>query len=181
MWCVFCLDTSLLFNLRLLYLWVLSGNGRRVIFPTVGGKTRLLSQGLFPPLTSVPSPCWSLRFFAEVGTWIEKTTWLVTVKSLVLSCQNCWHMKDWTLFKKKKVKMREWNRVNSYREFILYSCRNLKLLQKCNVVLNYAETFYKSNVNCTFFIQNKSKTQVEHVSFWGESENPVYRAHQTSA
>lgn len=45
------------------------------------------------------------------------------------------------------------NRVNSYREFILYSCRNLKLLQKCNVVLNYAETFYKSNVNCTFFIQ----------------------------
>lgn len=59
------------------------------------------------------------------------------------------------------------NRVNSYREFILYSCRNLKLLQKCNVVLNYAETFYKSNVNCTFLYKNKSKTQLEHVSFWG--------------
>ena len=42
--------------------------------------------------------------------------------------------------------------------FILYSCRNLTLLQKCNVVLNYAETFYKSNVNCTFFLyKNKSK------------------------
>lgn len=64
--------------------------------------------------------------------------------------------------------MKEWNRVNSYREFILYSCRNLKLLQKCNVVLNYAETFYKSNVNCTVFLyKNKSKTLFEHVSFWG--------------
>lgn len=70
--------------------------------------------------------------------------------------------------------------MNSYREFILYSCRNLKLLQKCNVVLNYAETFYKSNVNCTFLYKNKSKTLFEHVSFWGkntvlggESENSV--------
>ena len=56
--------------------------------------------------------------------------------------------------------------MNSYLEFILYSCRNLKLLQKCNGVLNYAETFYKSNVNCTFFLyKNKSKTQSAAVLF----------------
>lgn len=87
MWCVFCLDTSLLFNLRLFYyyyLWVLSGNGRRVIFPTAGGKTRL-SQGLSstpPPPPTSPHPSSSLftpppvllllvevfAFFAEVGT-----------------------------------------------------------------------------------------------------------------
>lgn len=58
--------------------------------------------------------------------------------------------------------------MNSYREFILYSCRNLKLLQKCNVVLNYAETFYKSNVNCTFLYKNKPKTQIEYVLFGEE-------------
>lgn len=38
--------------------------------------------------------------------------------------------------------------------------------KKCNVVLNYAQTFYKSYVNCTsliYFIQNKPKTQRRHV------------------
>lgn len=46
--------------------------------------------------------------------------------------------------------------------FDLYSCRSSKLLQKCNVVLNYAETFYKSNVNCTFFLY-KNKFQKRRV------------------
>lgn len=47
--------------------------------------------------------------------------------------------------------------------FDLYSCRSSKLLQKCNVVLNYAETFYKSNVNCTFFFLYKNKFQKRRV------------------
>lgn len=111
MWCVFCLDTSL-FNLRLIfYLWVLSGKWKARYIPNSGRKNEIIVTRIISTPSSSP-PCPLLvevfAFFAEVGTWIEKTTWLVTVKSLVLSCQNCWHMKDWTLFKKKKVKMREW-------------------------------------------------------------------------
>lgn len=152
------------------------------MFPvTVGGKTRLLSQGLFLPVRAPPTPPYvpfphsclfsliksSLFSRRRERKNMKRQTWLVTVKrrrkkrSLVLSCQSCWHMKDWTLFKKKMrqkkqnhVKLREWNRVNSPSGvFDLYSCRSSNLLQKCNVVPNYSETFYKSNVNCTFFIQ----------------------------
>lgn len=155
MWCVFCLDTSLLFNLRLFYLWVLSGNGRHALFPTVGGKTRLLSQGLpFSPPHPRPSLLVeSLRFFCGGGNVNRKDNLVSYCKKFSLCLVR--FVGTWRTGRclKKKLKMKEWNLVNSYREFILYSCRNLKLLQKCNVVLNYAETFYKSNVNRTFFIQ----------------------------
>lgn len=60
--------------------------------------------------------------------------------------------------------------MNSHREFILYSCRNLKLLQKCNVVLNYAETFYKSNVNCTFLYKINQK---RHLDMFHLGEEPL--------
>lgn len=117
---------------------------------------------LVPP----PSPLLveNLRFFAELRNVNRKDN-LVNYckkrkKSLVLSCQNRWHMKDWTLFNergglKKKFKKRKWKNetMSTLVGSLLYSCRNLTLLQTCNVVLNYAETFYKSNVNCTFFIQ----------------------------
>lgn len=95
----------LLFNLRLVLFVGPFWKWKALYIPDSGRgeKTRLLSQGL-SPITPPPS-FEGLRFFAEAGTRIE--TCLVTVqkrkkKILVLSCQSCWHMKDWTLFKKKK-------------------------------------------------------------------------------
>lgn len=52
-------------------------------------------------------------------------------------------------------------------QFAGISAKKKEKKKKFNVVLN-AETFYKSNVNCTFFIQNKPKNSDVEMSCFGE-------------
>lgn len=95
----------LLFNLRLVLFVGPFWKWKALYIPDSGRgkKNKIIVTRI---ITLHPPPSFEgLRFFAEAGTRIESC--LVTVqkrkkKNLVLSCQSCWHMKDWTLFKKKR-------------------------------------------------------------------------------